>query len=327
MAKPVIFSGIQPTGNLHIGNYLGAVKNWVELQNSGQYDCYFFIADYHSLTGQDSADERRTKIQTLAAELVALGIDPESTTFFVQSHVAEHTELAWIFNSITPIAELQRMTQFKDKSVQQEKNINAGLLTYPILQAADVLLYRPALIPVGKDQEQHLELTNDIVRLFNKRYGEYFQMIKPIFTELPRVMSLLEPSKKMSKSLGAGHVIELCEEPTQIETKLKKAVTATEGGGQAPGAANLLLLLKQFGSAEAYNTFAKSEKDGTIRYGDLKQELTRSIGDYFRDFRARRAELLANPKQLHGILETGARKAQKVAAATMQMVRQLVGIR
>jgi tryptophanyl-tRNA synthetase len=327
MTKPVIFSGIQPTGNLHIGNYLGAIKNWVELQNSGKYDCFFFIADYHSLTGQDSAEERRTKILNLAAEIIALGINTERVTFFVQSHVPEHTELAWIFNCVTPIAELERMTQFKDKASRQEKNINAGLLTYPVLQVADVLLYHGTLVPVGQDQVQHIELIRIVARAFNKRYGEYFSETKHLLTEFPKVMSLLEPTKKMSKSLGAGHVIELSEEPAQIEAKLKKAVTATEGGAEAPGVKNLLALLKEFGTKETYETLAKAEKNGTIRYGDLKHELACAIANYFANFRARRSELLANPKELETILATGAAQAQKVATKTMHEVRKLVGIR
>ncbi len=327
MSKPVIFSGIQPTGNLHIGNYLGAVKNWIELQNSGTYDCYFFIADYHSLTGQDTAEDRRNKILTLAAEILALGIDPDRVTFFVQSHIPEHTELAWVFNCITPVAELERMTQFKDKSARQEKNINAGLFTYPILQVADVLLYHGTLVPVGQDQVQHIELIRVIARAFNKRYGEYFPETKHLLTEFPKVMSLLEPTKKMSKSLGAGHVIELCEDQKQIEVKLKKAVTATEGGADAPGAQNLLLLLKEFGNAETYAGLAKAERDGTIRYGDLKQELAAAVANYFADFRTRRGELLASPQELETILKTGAEKARIVAGKTMNDVRKLVGIR
>jgi tryptophanyl-tRNA synthetase len=327
MAKPVIFSGIQPTGNLHIGNYLGAVKNWVALQNSGKYQCYFFIADYHSLTGQDTAEDRRKKITTLAAEIVALGIDPTVSTFFVQSHISEHTELAWIFNCVTPVAELERMTQFKDKSSRQEKNINAGLFTYPVLQVADVLLYHGTLVPVGQDQVQHIELIRVIAKAFNKRYGEYFPETKHLLTNFPKVMSLLEPTKKMSKSLGAGHVIELSEEPDQIVAKLKKAVTASEGGGEAPGVQNLLLLLKEFGTKETYDTLAKAEKNGTIRYGDLKSELSAAITNYFADFRHKRAELLMHPQKLEAILADGAEKARGVAQKTMADVRRLVGIR
>ena len=327
MPKPIIFSGIQPTGNLHIGNYLGAVKNWVDLQNSGKYICYFFIADYHSLTGDMSATMRRDQILRTATELLALGIDPQKSTLFVQSHVPEHTELAWIFNTVTPVAELERMTQFKDKSERQEQNINTGLFTYPILQVADVLLYRCTLVPVGQDQVQHIELARTIARLFNKRYGEYFPETKPLLTEIPKVMSLLEPDKKMSKSKGPNHIIELADEPDVIYKKLAKAVTATEGGGHAPGVENLLLLLKHFGDKNRYEDFVLAEKKKTIRYADLKEAVAEAISVCFADFRIRRETLLQNPGHLSDILIAGAEKARGVAARTMEDVRRLVGVR
>jgi tryptophanyl-tRNA synthetase len=323
----IVFSGIQPTGNLHLGNYLGAIKNWVAIQNSGKYDCYFCVVDYHSLTGTMTAKERREKIETVVVELLALGIDPEKSTFFVQSHVPEHTELGWVFNNITPLAELYRMTQFKDKSAHQEKNITSGLLTYPILQAADILLYKGQQVPVGQDQVQHIELTRDIARWFNKKYGEFFPETKPLLTTIPKVMSLLEPAKKMGKSLGQGHVIELAETPEQIESKLKKAVTATEGGAGSPGVQNLLLLLKEFGTTKMYTQFTQAEKDKSIRYGDLKNELAKNIADYFAEFRQVREKLLHNKKQIEKIMEGGAKQAKKVAEKTMEDVRLLIGIR
>ena len=325
--KQIIVSGIQPTGNLHIGNYLGAVKNWVDLQNSGKYDCYFFIADLHSLTGNRNSSERKAQILRTAAELLAAGIDPKKSTFFVQSHVPEHTELAWIFNCVTPIAELERMTQFKDKSQSQAKNINVGLFTYPALMAADILLYHASAVPVGQDQTQHAELTNDIVRWFTKNYGSYFFSVKPIFTETPKIMSLLEPMKKMSKSLGEGHVIELADEPEVIEKKLKKAVTATEGGAGSPGVENLLGLLRIFGDAALYKQFHRAEKDGTIRYGDLKMALAGVIGETFADFRERRDELMRGHDEVADILAEGMEKAQPIAEKTMHEVRKMVGIR
>jgi tryptophanyl-tRNA synthetase len=334
MPKKVILSGIQPTGNLHIGNYLGAVKNWVKLQNFGEYQMNIFIADLHSLTGDMSAKERHEQITKTAAELVAAGIDPEKTNLFVQSHVTGHTELGWIFNCVTPLSELERMTQFKDKAGEQKKNINAGLFNYPVLQAADILLYHGTHVPVGEDQVQHVELTRDIAKKFNKKYlansagrGKYFPETKVILTEAPRVKSLLEPNKKMSKSLGQGHVIELADEPKVIEKKLKKAVTATAGGEGAPGVENLLLLLKNFGSKKRYDQFVGSEKDGSIRYGDLKSEVAGAVGKYFADFRKRRKELLSNHDQIASILIAGAEKVQVVADQTMADVRKLVGIR
>ncbi|MBT5819956.1 MAG: tryptophan--tRNA ligase, partial [Candidatus Magasanikbacteria bacterium] len=318
---------IQPTGNLHIGNYLGAVKNWVTLQNSGEYDCFFSVVDYHSLTGNMTAEERREQITRTVIELLAAGIDPEKSTLFVQSHVPEHTELAWIFNSLTPMAELERMTQYKDKSTQQAKNINAGLFTYPVLQVADVLLYHGTHVPVGEDQVQHIELVRDVARWFNNRYGNYFPETEVLLTHIPRVKSLLEPTKKMSKSKGQGHVIELADEPESIANKLKKAVTASEGEEGSPGVANLLLLLKEFGSAGDYTTFSAAEKEGTVRYGDLKQVLAESIATYFADFRKKRAALLQDNTTVTAIMESGAKKAGDVAKETMSVVRKMVGVR
>lgn len=323
-SKPIVISGIQPTGNLHIGNYLGAVRNWVDLQNSGKYDMYIFIADLHALTGNHTVGQAQT--MTTAMELMAAGIDPGKTTFFIQSRVPGHTDLGWIFNTVTPVAELYRMTQFKDKSSRQEKNINTGLLTYPTLMAADILLYRAAFIPVGEDQIQHVELTNDVARWFNNRFGDYFKPVKPLLTTIPRVMSLLEPTKKMSKSLGGGHVLELTDEPNVIEEKLKKAVTATAGGAGSPGALNLLGLLKEFGDVKEFAKFSRAEKDGTIRYGELKQALAKAVSRTFADFRARLAELRGDQKKVEKTLQTGAEKAAVVAQKTLNEVKKIIGL-
>lgn len=326
MKKQIIVSGIQPTGNLHLGNYLGAVKNWVDLQNSGKYEMYIFIADLHALSGKQTAEELRAQINITCAELIAAGVDPKKTTFFIQSHVHEHAELAWIFNCVTPIGELERMTQYKDK-IKQNNQATAGLFTYPILQSADILLYGGELVPVGQDQIQHVELTRDIGRWFNKKYGKYFPEVKHLLTQSPKIMSLLEPGKKMSKSLGSEHVIELCDEPKIIEAKIKKAVTATTGGGQAPGVANLMLLLKEFGDKKTYEKFVKAEKDKTIRYGDLKQELSRAIADYFSDYRSMRTKLLKDEKKLMKIMADGAVHAQKIAGKKMAEVKNKIGIK
>jgi tryptophanyl-tRNA synthetase len=306
---------------------LGAVKNWVELQNSGEYQMFIFIADLHSLTSNIPPEKLREQTLVTAAEILAAGIDPKKTCLFVQSHVPEHAELAWVLSCVTPLSELQRMTQFKDKSQKQDKNINTGLLNYPILQAADVLLYKATTIPVGKDQVQHLELTRDIARWFNNRFGEFFPEVKPLLTKTSKIMSLVQPLKKMSKSDGAENVLDLMDEPSAIEAKLKKAVTATEGGGESPGVQNLLDLLKEFGSAEKYNEFSEAEKNGSIRYGDLKKELAGSIANHFAEFRTKRAELLKNKKAVEEILQSGANQAKKVAEQTMEGVRKLIGIR
>ncbi len=327
MAKPIIFSAFQPTGNIHVGNYLGALKNWVDLQNSGKYQCIFSIVDMHSLTGDMKAEERREQITKMAAEMIAAGIDPEKSILFVQSHVPAHTELAWMLNCVTPISELERMTQFKDKSQSQVKNINAGLFTYPVLQAADILMYHATHVPVGEDQVQHIELTRDIAKKFNKKFGDCFPETKAILTETPRIKSLLEPTSKMSKSKGQGHVIELADEPAVIEKKLKKAVTATEGGGESLGVENLFLLLEYFGSKGDHATFVASEKDGSIRYGDLKAAVAAGMSEHFASFRERRKELLANHNEIADILIDGAEKANVIAMKTMEDVRKLVGIR
>jgi len=327
MTKKIVFSAIQPTGNLHIGNYLGAIRNWVELQKNEDYECIFCIADYHAMTGDKTAQDRRDQIILMAAELLALGIDPKKSTFFVQSHVPEHTELAWIFNTITPLAELERMTQFKDKSKKQAKNINTGLLTYPILQAADILMYKGNFVPVGQDQIQHVELTRDTARWFNNRYGEYFPETEALLTETPKIMSLLEPTRKMSKSYGLSHVLELADEPEVILAKLKKAVTASEPGEKSPGVENLLLLLKNFADETVYNNFVEAEKNGTIKYGELKETLAQAIGDYFADFRENRTQYLEDRSFLATVLSEGEIKASKIAKASMKEVRHLIGIR
>lgn len=326
--KPTLVSGIQPSGNLHIGNYLGAVKNWVDLQESGDYDCIFFIADYHTVTTDMGADKRREQIYTTAAELLAAGIDPDKSLFFVQSQVPEHTELAWIFNCVTPVGELERMTQFKEKSNRQQAN--AGLFTYPVLQAADILLYHGEKVPVGEDQVQHLELTRDIARKFNNRFDtDFFPEAEPKLTEVPRVKSLREPESKMSKSKGKDHVIELADKPDVIEEKVKKAVTATEGGNDeiAPGVENLFLLLEKFGDDDTHQKYLEAEKSGEIKYGELKEAVSSAVADYFADFRERRKELIRDRDEIADILAEGSQQAQEIASDTTEEVRELVGIR
>lgn len=327
--KPTLVSGIQPTGNLHIGNYLGAVKNWVDFQNSGDYNCIFFIADYHTLTVEMGPKERHDQILRTASELIAAGVDPDKSLFFVQSHVQEHTELKWIFDCVTSVGGLSRMTQFKDKAEDQNR-ANAGLFTYPVLQAADILLYHGEAVPVGEDQEQHLEMTRNIARKFNNRFDtDYFPEAEPKLTETPRVKSLREPESKMSKSKGKDHVIELADSPEVIEDKMMKAVTATEGGGDeiAPGVENLLLLLDKFGDKETYKKYLEAEKSGDIKYGYLKQDVAKAVADYFEDFRKRRSELMQGHDEIAEILIEGSEQAQEIASDTIEDVREIVGVR
>src|SRR3989339_646529 len=218
-----IFSGIQPTGQLHLGNYLGAIKNWVDLQK--KYACVYCIVDYHAMTIPYDPAVMPKNIINAAADLLATGVDPKKSILFVQSQVPEHTELAWILNTITPISELKRMTQFKEKSQRFQDNINLGLFAYPVLQAADILLYQTELVPVGEDQIQHVELARDIARKFNKKFGATFPEPRTLLTKTPRIMSLKDPTKKMSKSLGEDHYLALADKPEIIKDKIKRAVT------------------------------------------------------------------------------------------------------
>jgi tryptophanyl-tRNA synthetase len=324
--KDVIVSGIQPTGELHIGNYLGSLKNFVELQDKG--DCYFFIADLHSLTEEfEPGEAKRKQILDLLVTFLAAGLDPAKCTIFIQSQVPAHAELAWIFNTLVPVSELQRMTQYKDKSAKQSSNINVGLFDYPVLMAADILLYKPTHIPVGHDQIQHLELTNTIVRKFNHKFGETFAEIKPYMQKPLRIMSLSEPEKKMSKS-DAGSYVGIFDEPEVIRKKLSKAVTATDApAGEMPkGVANLFDLLKQFAEPKIFENYNAQYQTGNIKYSDLKSELAESIIRYFEPMRIKRAQLQNNTKQLEQIMIDGAAKASKVAQQTLGEVKQKIGL-
>jgi tryptophanyl-tRNA synthetase len=323
--KKTVLSGIQPTGELHIGNYLGSLKNFIELQN--KYQCYFFLATYHSITENYNPEKKKQQILDLAIDFLAVGLDPKKCVIFNQTDVAQCTELAWIFNTITPVSELERMTQFKDKASQQTKNINMGLLDYPVLQAADILIYHPDFVPVGKDQEQHLELTNKIVRWFNNKYGNYFQPVEPKYTKIPKVMSLLEPEKKMSKSAGPKNYIGINDSPETILNKLKGAVTGT--GKETvlpPGGQNLMTLLREFGTTTELKYFQKQIKNKDVKYGELKQTLAIAITQYFAPYRQKRQELEKKPDYIKKVLDEGAQKAEKLAQKTIKEVKTLIGV-
>jgi len=322
MAKEIILSGIQPTGKLHIGNYLGALKNFVELQN--KYECYFFIADYHSITENYDPKEKQQQIKNLAKDFIAAGLDPKKCTIFVQSEISEHMELAWVFSCVTPIAYLERMTQYKDKASRQKENINVGLFSYPVLQAADILMYKANVVPVGQDQDQHVELTRQIAKFFNNRFGKIFPEPKTLHTQTPKIMSLLAPDKKMSKSLGDGHCIYIDDQPEIIAKKLSKAVTDT-GDGNGLGAQNLLDLLKIFSSKEVCDKFFTDQQSGNLRYSDLKDQLSTDVASYFNEFRKTKEKI--SDKQIEKILSKGATKAKKVATQTIKEVRVKIGLR
>lgn len=320
-----ILSGIQPTGELHIGNYLGALKQWVALQDS--YECYYCIVDLHALTvRQDPKTFAQTTLNT-AADLLALGVDSEKSVLFVQSQIPEHAELTWILDTLAPTAELERMTQYKEKAAQNAKNVNAGLLNYPVLQAADILLYKPAFVPVGEDQVQHVELTRLLARKFNKQYGETFPEPKAKLTKAARIMSLTEPTKKMSKSHGEKSYIALTDEPGVIQQKLSKAVTATSGGKTMdPGVANLFAILNEVSAPEVVERFVAQQKDGSIRYAELKKQLADDLAEHLVRFRSRRKELTKKELYVRGVLEDGRKKAAKIAEQTMEEVRQKMGL-
>ncbi len=326
MTKSRVLSGVQPTGKLHIGNYLGALKNFVELQDSGDYECFFMIADYHSITENYSPAEKPREVLELAADFLALGIDPSKSVIFVQSELPEHTELAWIFSTLTPIAFLERMTQFKDKAKLQKTNINAGLFNYPVLQAADVLLYKPTAVPVGEDQLQHLELTNDIARKFNFKYGKTFDLVKPLLTKAPRVTSLLEPRKKMSKSDPKGCLF-LTDDVKTIEKKLARAVTDT-GKEQimGEGVKNLFTLLQIFGEPDQYEFYLEAHKSGNVRYADLKTNLAKVIAHHFAEYRENHVKLEKNPNYIRENLLQGNGKAKAIASQTLSEVKQKIGL-
>jgi tryptophanyl-tRNA synthetase len=316
MNKDVIVSGIRATGKLHIGNYLGALKQFVELQESHPGNCYFFIADLHALTTPFEPKKLSQDTLEVAADYLAAGIDPNKATFFLQSQVLEHAELAWVFNCLTPIGELQRMTQFKDKSKQHKEAITGGLLTYPTLMAADILIYKPTAVPVGDDQTQHVELTRDIARKFNNRFGLTFPEPKTHMRKPLRIMSLTDPMKKMSKT--GDEALMLDDSPAEIVRKLKKAVTATDTNQGSPGVNNLKFLLEQFGGEGQVQDFSK--------YSELKTVLAKVIADYFADFREKKAKLMKNPKQITEILNSGAAQAQTVASKTLNEVKTKIGL-
>jgi len=322
-----IFSGIQPTGDLHIGNYLGAIKQFVELQH--EIESIFCIVDYHSLTEDFDPKIKQEQILNTAVDYLACGIDPEQATLFVQSHVNGHTELAWILNCITPMAELERMTQYKDKSKDQKSNINAGLFDYPVLMAADIMLYKADLVPVGEDQIQHVELTRTIAKKFNNRFGDTFPETKVKLNKTARVMSLQDPAKKMSKSHGPKSYIALSDSPDVIKEKISKAVTdsGSAKNSKTNGGKNLLDLFTVFVNDEGITKqFEDDYKDGNLQYSKLKPMLANVIIQALKPIQEKRAELEKNPDYVKEILEQRKEKADEIAQTTMQEVRQKIGL-
>ncbi len=321
-----ILSGIQPTGSIHIGSYLGAISQWKELQEAGE--CIFFIADLHALTTPRDPGTFSKDILETAIELLAAGLNPEKCIIFIQSQVKEHTELAWLLNTLTPIGELMRMTQFKEKSKQFKNNINAGLLDYPVLQAADILLYQTESVPVGKDQQQHLELTKTIARKFNQKYGKAFKVPEAILLETgAKIMALNDPKKKMSKSAPETCLF-LFDEPGVIRKKVMAAVTdpgksIVYDPSKKPGISNLLAIYSLFSGKSISQIEKKFSKKG---YAEFKKSLAELLILNLEPFRRKKKELFEREVYVKEILEQGRKRAQVIAQSTMQDVRKKMGL-
>jgi tryptophanyl-tRNA synthetase len=320
-----IFSGVQPTNNLHLGNYLGAIKNWVELQKENE--CIFCVVDLHALTVYQKPEVLRQNILNVAKTYLALGVDPKKTTIFVQSDVKEHAELAWVLNTIAKMGEMERMTQFKDKAKQHTENINVGLFAYPVLMAADILLYDTNEVPVGEDQKQHVELTRDLAMRFNSLYGETFVVPKPLIKkDGARVMGLDDPSKKMSKSAAsAANYISLLDDPKVAEKKIMKAVTDSgsevKGGAGKPALENLLNIY----SLLSGKSVKEIEKEYVGRgYGDFKKGLAGVVVEFLTGFQ-KKFNSISDDEAIK-ILRAGAKRADKIAAKKMLSVKKHIGL-
>jgi tryptophanyl-tRNA synthetase len=324
--KKRVFSGIQPTGNVHIGNYLGALRNWVTMQHD--YESIFCIVDLHAITVYQDPAELRQKIVQLAGLFIAAGIDPSETAIIVQSSVAAHAELAWMLTCVTPLGWLERMTQFKAKTEAME-TIGDGLLQYPVLMAADILLYQAAIVPVGDDQKQHLELARDIAQRFNSLYGDTFVMPE---TRLPmvgaRIMGLDDPTKKMSKSApGSGHAIGLLDDPKEIRKKIMRATTDSNPGvdfeNLGDGVANLLSIFRAFTD---WSEDAVRQHFAGMRYGDLKKTVAEAVVAGIEPIQKRYAEITADPGYVSGELQKGAERVRPIADETAKLVRERMGL-
>lgn len=324
--RPRVFSGMQPTGNLHIGNYLGALKNWVRIQH--EYECIYCIVDLHAITEYQEPEALRSRIREVAALYVAAGIDPKSSSIFVQSSVSGHAELAWLLTCVSQLGWLQRMTQFKAKTENREA-IGSGLLQYPVLMAADILLYQAAVVPVGEDQSQHLELTRDIVQRFNSLYGETFVMPA---TRLPsvgaRVMGLDDPTKKMSKSVPvAGHAIWLLDDLKAARKKIMRATTdsnpAVDFDSMGEGVANLLAIYQAF--TEITDKQLRAEFSD-MRYGDLKKRVADAVTAGLEPIQRRYREITSDPATIEQLLDDGADRVRPIAEATVRLAKERMGL-
>jgi tryptophanyl-tRNA synthetase len=325
--KKRVFSGIQPTGDLHIGNYLGATRHWAARQDN--YNNIFCIVDLHAITVQQDPKVLKAKIREVTGLLLAVGIDPEKSIVFIQSHVHEHAELAWILNCFTPMGWMQRMTQFKEKSEQQKESVSTGLFDYPALMAADILLYDTDEVPVGEDQKQHVELTRDIAQRFNAIYGDTFVLPKPVIPDVgARIMGLDNPEKKMSKSEpGSNHAINLLDPPDVIRNKIKRAATDSLKDivfdENRPGVYNLLTIYELFTEKSREEIVGHFEGKG---YADLKTELAEVVIEGLAPLQKRYAEVTADPGYIDSLMAEGAERARPMAEQTLKRVQDRIGL-
>ena len=324
--KPIIFSGIQPSGTLTLGNYIGALKNFSKLQDD--YDCIYSIVDMHAITVRQNPAELRRRCLELAAIYIASGIDPKKSLIYCQSHVSGHAELAWILNCFTYMGEMNRMTQFKDKSAKHADNINVGLFTYPVLMAADILLYQTNLVPVGHDQKQHLEICRDIAQRFNGIYGDVFTIPEGYIQKVgSRIMSLQEPTRKMSKSDPEDTFVALVDDPDTIRRKIKRAVTDSDGEirfdpENKPGVSNLLSIMSALGAGEIDALVNELQGQG---YGALKNRVADCVIAALEPMQTEYKRLIADKAYLQGVLDENAKTATYLATKTLRKVQKKVG--
>lgn len=329
MDKKIIYSGIQPTGCITLGNYIGALKNWLKLQEDEQYQCIYGIADLHSLTVRQVPSELRARALSFFAQYLACGLDPERNIMYFQSHVHEHTELTWILNCITYIGEASRMTQFKDKSAKHPDNINMGLMDYPVLMAADILLYNTNLVPVGIDQKQHLELARDLANRFNNAYSPTFTVPEPLISSVgAKIMSLQNPTAKMSKSdSNANATISILDSEDDIMRKFKRAVTDSDNeirvGDDKPGITNLITI---YACAKGLSIDEAVASLQGLSYAGLKEAVGQSVVELLAPIRGKYNELINNKDYLLNIAKEGAEKASYMARKTLRKVYKKVGL-
>lgn len=326
MGSQRLFSGIQPSGSLHLGNYLGAIRQWIQLQD--EYEAFFSVVDLHAITVPQDPAELRQKTLEIAKICLAAGIDPSKATLFVQSHVPEHTELMWILNTVARLGDLEKMTQFKDKSGKNEKEtVGVGLFDYPVLMAADILLYGTAVVPVGDDQVQHVELTRTLARRFNDRFGETFAVPEPrVMREGARIMGLDDPTKKMSKSAASEYsFIALADDSETAKKKIMKAVTDSGSeiafADDKPALRNLITIYSLLGDKSTDEIVAMYQGKG---YADFKRDLAEVVAAFLADFQSKLAGI--SDDEAMRVLHTGAEKAHMVASAKMREVREKMGL-